>query len=445
MGISNHFAMTFQSLSFIIGLYVVAFIKSWKLTLITSVAMPIIMIVYGVTVPPFLKIRKITEELHEEASALSFEMFASIRVVVAFGAEAKLARRHEEILDRALRNGKREAKWASFMMAPAMAATYAMFALAFWFSVRQYQRGEIVEVGNIVVVLFSVMMAVMNIGRLAAPIMAITKAAAAATELFATIDATIPDISGFKDPDVSADLDISFDNVAFSYPSRPQIPILENFSARFEAGKVTAIVGPSGSGKSTLVSLIQRWYDLTGTVAREPTEKPEGAFDEKSPEEEKKKDKKKDKKKAKKNDKKPGKHEEDEEVDLGPNTCTGSVRIGNVDLRDVDRKWWRSNCGLVQQEPFLFNDTLFNNVAYGLCGTKWQDAPREEQMELVKAACKEAYAEEFIDRLPQGYETSVGESGIKLSGGQRQRISIARGICPNALVLGPFLTTNSNY
>ena len=96
-------------------------------------------------------------------------------------------------------------------------------------------------------------MAVLNIGRLAAPIMAITKAGTAATELFAIIDAPAPSVSGLKDPDVTTDSDITFDNVAFSYPSRPNVQILDGFNLTLETGKVTAIVGPSGSGKSTIV------------------------------------------------------------------------------------------------------------------------------------------------------------------------------------------------
>jgi ABC-type multidrug transport system fused ATPase/permease subunit len=111
------------------------------------------------------------------------------------------------------------------------------------------------------------------------------------------------------------------------------------------------------------------------------------------------------------------------------------VKVGDVDLRSADLKWWRAHIGLVQQEPFLFNDTIFNNVAFGLCGTPLDGASDEEKKTMVEEACKEAYAEEFISRLPQGYETMVGESGIKLSGGQRQRIAIARSIIKKPPIL----------
>lgn len=98
-------------------------------------------------------------------------------------------------------------------------------------------------------------MAVLFIGRLAGPIIAITKASTAATELFALIDAERPDITGLKEPDVTADANICFEDVAFSFPSRPNVQILNSLDVTFEAGKVTAIVGPSGSGKSTIVSI----------------------------------------------------------------------------------------------------------------------------------------------------------------------------------------------
>jgi ATP-binding cassette subfamily B (MDR/TAP) protein 1 len=249
LAISQHFAMLFQSLALTIGAYVVAFVKAPILTLVASVSLPFILIVCGALIPPFIQIHKITEKHQEDASAMAFEMFSSIRIVVAFGAEAKLATQHKALLDKAAKNERRAAPLMGLMMSPMMVGQYGTFAIAFWFGIKQYSQGKVSDVGAITVVLFSVMMAVMNISRLTAPIIAIAKASSAASELFITIDATVPDTNGLKEPHVTADANISFQNVVFSYPSRPDVSILAGLDLEFEAGKVTAIVGPSGSGK----------------------------------------------------------------------------------------------------------------------------------------------------------------------------------------------------
>ncbi|KAF2127639.1 leptomycin B resistance protein pmd1 [Dothidotthia symphoricarpi CBS 119687] len=457
LAISQHLAMLFQSLAFTIGLYVVAFTKSWLLTLVASAALPFILVVYGMVLPPFIRIHKVTERHVEDASAMAFEMFASVRIVTAFGAEGKLARLHRGMLGKAMDNSKRAAPLTGLMIAPSMMAMYGTFGLTFWYGIKQYSEGRIADVGVITVVLFSVMMAVMNIGRLVAPIIAIAKAGAAATELFTTIDAPVPDTSGVKEPDISADADIVFENVSFSYPSRPNVQILDKLNLTLRAGKVTAIVGPSGSGKSTIVGLVQRWYELLGTTAMvEITDQigDQVPVDVLAKEEEKPRkfrafrkagtpktgDKNHDNTAKPSHHKKPAKpqnanQKKEPEPDLGPNTCTGSIRTGTTNLRTVDLKWWRSQIGLVQQEPFLFNDTLYNNVAYGLCGTHYEDLPRTQKLAMVEEACREAYADEFICKLPQGYDTLVGESGIRLSGGQRQRIAIARSIIKRPPIL----------
>jgi ATP-binding cassette, subfamily B (MDR/TAP), member 1 len=150
LAISQHFSMFFQSIAFTVALYVVAFIKGWLLTLVASASLPFILITYGAVIPIFFTIHKKTEAFQEEASALAFEVFSSIRVVVAFGAEAKLARQHNELLDKAAKNEKRSAPFMGLMMAPSMVAMYGTFGLTFWFGIRQFTRGHIEDLNAIV-------------------------------------------------------------------------------------------------------------------------------------------------------------------------------------------------------------------------------------------------------------------------------------------------------
>lgn len=186
------------------------------------------------------------------------------------------------------------------------------------------------------------MIAVSVLGSIASPLMMVSKAASAAASFFEIIDADRIATGGDQDPDALQSEDILFNDVQFSYPSRPDTQILKGLNARFARGKTTAIVGPSGSGKSTIVALTERWY---------------------APE-------------------------------------NGTISVGEHNIEEMDLKWWRSNIGLVQQEPFLFNDSIFKNVSFGLIGTKWENEPDSEKAVLVKKACKEAFADEFIDCLP---------------------------------------------
>jgi subfamily B ATP-binding cassette protein MsbA len=144
--------------------------------------------------------------------------------------------------------------------------------------------------------------------------------------------------------------------------------VLNNVNLEVKLGEVVALVGSSGAGKTTLANLVPRFYDVT----------------------------------------------------------SGSVQIDGRDVRDLKLSSLREKISIVAQDTFLFNDTVFDNIAYGK-----PDAKREE----VIAAAKAALADEFIDRLPQGYKTLIGERGIKLSGGQRQRLAIARALLKDAPIL----------
>jgi ATP-binding cassette subfamily B protein len=154
---------------------------------------------------------------------------------------------------------------------------------------------------------------------------------------------------------------LRFEHVDFEYD--PGAPVLTDISFEVGRGKTLGIVGPPGSGKSTIANLVPRFYDVTA----------------------------------------------------------GAITIDGVDIRDVTLTSLREYVGLVQQEAFLFDSTVTNNVAYA---DPWAEDDR------IVGATKTAQLHEYIDHLPGGYGTRVGERGVALSGGQRQRMSIARGVVP---------------
>jgi len=189
---------------------------------------------------------------------------------------------------------------------------------------------------------------------------AIINASSAAAELFSIIDKPPqldPLHSGGTQP-VACAGEIEIHNLNFAYPTRPGAPVLQELNLRIPAGKTTALVGPSGCGKSTIVGLLERWYRPT----------------------------------------------------------SGRITLDGHDIADLNTKWLRSNLRLVQQEPTLFQGTVAQNVAKGLVGEQ-RTLPQDRQMQLIQEACVAADAHDFVQRLPEGYHTQLGESARMLSGG----------------------------
>ncbi|EGX45057.1 hypothetical protein AOL_s00173g158 [Orbilia oligospora ATCC 24927] len=378
-GISEKFGLTVQATTTFFAAFVVAFVAQWKLTLIVSCIVPTILIVITICVTIDSGIEKELIATWATADKLAEEVFSSIRNVHAFWAYPKLSRKFKHIVDGIRALGRKKPPIHAVMFCIQFFCIYAGYGLAFWQGIRMYHRGEIQDPGDIVTVILAVLLAAQGLTQVAPQILVVSKATAAAGELFKTIDRKSKidslSIEGVKPSECHGD--IVFNDVDFAYPSRPNVQVLSKLSLEFPRNKTTAIVGPSGSGKSTIVGLLERWVT----------------------------------------------------------SLSGTITLDGNKIEDLNINWLRTNIRLVQQEPVLFNGTIFENIAYGLSGTPEARLPDDQKFKLVEEACKAAYAHEFIEKLPKGYFTQIGERGAMISGGQKQRLAIARSIISNPKVL----------
>ncbi|KAK3372106.1 P-loop containing nucleoside triphosphate hydrolase protein [Podospora didyma] len=378
-GISEKLGLAVQAISTFVAAFVVAFAVQWKLTLITLGIVPAIIIVTAICMVIDTKQENEIMSINSRAGQLAEETFASIRTVHAFWAYPKMSRKYEAILDEAKAVGMRKGPNFAVLFSIEFFCIYSGYGLAFWQGIRMFQRGEVTEPGKVITVIFAVLLAAQALTQIAPQTVVISKAAAAADQLFKTIDreSKIDSLSDDGEKPNECHGGIEFRSVVFSYPSRANVQVLKGLDLVVPANKTTAIVGASGSGKSTIVGLVERWY---------------------SP-------------------------------------LNGGITLDGRKIEDYNLQWLRTNIRLVQQEPILFNGTILENVSNGFAGTPMADLGEDEKLKLVEDACKAAYAHEFIEKLPQGYNTPIGERGTMLSGGQKQRLAIARSVISNPRVL----------
>jgi ATP-binding cassette subfamily B (MDR/TAP) protein 1 len=178
-GISQQFAIFLQAVSLLIGAYIVAFTKDALLTLVASASLPFIAIIYAIILPYLVRWFTDVQRYNEQASALAFEIFTSIRIVAAFGAEGRLSAKHKEFLNKKYKNERKIGPLLGVAFAPPTFAMFSTFSLTFYFGVKRFRAGHIGSIGDIITVLFSVMMGVTSFSQLIGPLIQMGKVAAA--------------------------------------------------------------------------------------------------------------------------------------------------------------------------------------------------------------------------------------------------------------------------
>ena len=359
---------------FLIGGIILLIITDSRLTATTLAVVPLVV---GAAVVFGRALRKASTGVQDriaEATGTADEAFSQIRTVQSYTAEAEEVRRYGAHLHQVIDAAIRRAKIRGTFFGILTFCGFGGVVAVLWQGGRQVLAGNLTA-GALVSFLLYALYVAGAVGSLASLFGAYQEAVGAARRVFDLLET----VSSVKDPARPLRLprplrgEIVMDNVTFNYnPALPEV--LQGVSLRIGAGEVVALVGPSGAGKTTVASLLPRFWDV----------------------------------------------------------ASGRITFDGIDIRDLSLSELRGAIGIVPQEPTLFSGTIRENIAYAAIGA---DGSRPSE-ESIHAAAKAAHAVEFIERLPDGFDTLVGERGVKLSGGQRQRIAIARVFLKNpALVI----------
>lgn len=342
--------------------------KSWEWSMVTAVAVVILLLVIGIltiiVMPKFKIVQKLTDKLNE----VTRENLMGIRVVRAFNAEEYQQEKFQNV-NNSLTNLQLFNQKAMSIMAPVMYLVMYMLTLVIYFIGAYLIKDALMAdkiglFGDMVVFSSYAMQIIMSFLMLAMIFMILPRAQVSASRINEVLDARLSVIDGnvTNKDEVGT---VEFRNVSFKYPDAEEY-VLRNISFKANKGDTVAFIGSTGSGKSTLVNLIVRFYDVTD----------------------------------------------------------GEILIDGVNIKDYKLEYLYKLIGYVPQRAVLFNETVNSNIRYG-------EAMEEISDKKIVEAARVAQADEFISKMDEGYESHIAQGGTNVSGGQKQRIAIARAIAKN--------------
>jgi ATP-binding cassette subfamily B protein len=360
---------TLKSLFIILGGAILLMYNSPKLAGSVLLLVPLAMIPVIFIGRRVRRLSRVSQAESSSVTSMADETLRAIQTVHAFTQEDEARSNFQQQVQKAFGASIRRNLAGATFSGSLVFLTLTLVTGILWIGARDVARGQMTAGELSAFVIYSLLLA-SSIGSLSEVWSEFQRAAGAGdriVELLKTkpmITAPVRPIP-LPSPPRGA---IRFDDVTFSYPTRPGVAALKGFNLEVRAGETVALVGPSGGGKSTVFNLILRFYDPK----------------------------------------------------------SGRVCFDGVDVRDVEPADLRARLGLVAQDPTVFRTSIAENIRYGRSGAT--DAE-------VHSAAQAAAAAEFIERLPQGYDTTIGEGGMLLSGGQRQRLAIARAVLRDAPVI----------